>query len=93
MDDFERIPVRVKYIGGVVAPLDLLGDSVIIPGAQWLAPEEVRVNRGLMAESNEKVDEFYSAAISAGARDNISPRARMEYYPGLANIRDENILL
>ena len=27
-------------------------------------------------------DEFYRAAISAGARDNISPRARLEYYPG-----------
>jgi len=35
-----------------------------------------------MAESNGKVDEFYRAAISAGARDNISPRARVEYYPG-----------
>jgi predicted lactoylglutathione lyase len=35
-----------------------------------------------MAESNGKVDEFYGAAISAGARDNISPRARLEYYPG-----------
>ena len=36
----------------------------------------------LMAENNGKVDEFYRAAISAGARDNISPRARVEYYPG-----------
>jgi hypothetical protein len=35
-----------------------------------------------MAETNSKVDEFYTAAISAGARDNISPRARVEYYPG-----------
>jgi predicted lactoylglutathione lyase len=35
-----------------------------------------------MAESNEQVDEFYRTAISAGARDNISPRARVEYYPG-----------
>lgn len=25
-------------------PLDLLGDSVIIPGAQWLAPEELCAN-------------------------------------------------
>jgi hypothetical protein len=25
---------------------------------------------------------FYEAAIAAGARDNISPRARVEYYPG-----------
>jgi predicted lactoylglutathione lyase len=37
---------------------------------------------GFVAENNKKVDEFYRAAISAGARDNISPRARIEYYPG-----------
>jgi|SRR5579872_2188640 len=37
---------------------------------------------GFMAENNGEVDEFYRAAISAGARDNISPRARLEYYPG-----------
>jgi hypothetical protein len=35
-----------------------------------------------MAENNGKVDEFYRVAMSAGARDNISPRARVEYYPG-----------
>jgi len=35
-----------------------------------------------VAENNRKVDEFYEAAMSAGARDNISPRARLEYYPG-----------
>jgi predicted lactoylglutathione lyase len=35
-----------------------------------------------MAENNGKVDEFYRAAISAGARDNILSRARVEYYPG-----------
>ena len=35
-----------------------------------------------VAENENKVDEFYKAAMSAGARDNISPRARMEYYPG-----------
>ena len=35
-----------------------------------------------MAGSNDKVDEFYKAAIAAGAKDNISPRARLEYYPG-----------
>ena len=29
-------------------PLDLLGDSVIIPGAQWLAPEEVCANPSLL---------------------------------------------
>ena len=29
-------------------PLDLLGDPVIIPGAQWLAPEEVCANPSLL---------------------------------------------
>jgi hypothetical protein len=35
-----------------------------------------------MAETNSKVDEFYKAAMAAGAGDNISPRSRVEYYPG-----------
>jgi hypothetical protein len=35
-----------------------------------------------MAENNGKVDEFYRAAMSAGARENISPQARVEYYQG-----------
>lgn len=35
-----------------------------------------------MTETNAKVDEFYRIAIAAGARDKISPRARVEYYPG-----------
>ena len=45
-------------------------------------PDPASIHWGFMAESNEKVDEFYEAAISAGAKDNISPRARVEYYPG-----------
>ena len=45
-------------------------------------PDPASVHWGFMAENNGKVDEFYRAAISAGARDNISPRARVEYYPG-----------
>jgi len=28
------------------------------------------------------VDAFFRAAMEAGARDNISPRARLEYDPG-----------
>ena len=35
-----------------------------------------------MAEDYRKVDEFFKAAMSAGAKDNISPPARLEYYPG-----------
>ena len=40
------------------------------------------IHWGFDAESNANVDEFYKAAMAAGARDNISPRARLEYYPG-----------
>jgi catechol 2,3-dioxygenase-like lactoylglutathione lyase family enzyme len=45
-------------------------------------PDPASIHWGFMAENNGKVDECYRAAISAGARDNISPRAREEYYPG-----------
>ena len=45
-------------------------------------PDPAAIHWGFMAEDEDKVDEFYKAAISAGARDNISPRARLEYYPG-----------
>jgi rhodanese-related sulfurtransferase len=36
-------------------PLDLLGDSVIIPGAQWFAPEEVRANPSLLPKDQDLV--------------------------------------
>jgi len=36
-------------------PLDLLGDSVIIPGAQWFAPEEVRANPSLLPKDRDLV--------------------------------------
>jgi catechol 2,3-dioxygenase-like lactoylglutathione lyase family enzyme len=45
-------------------------------------PDPAAIHWGFMAEDEDKVDEFYKAAISAGARNNISPRARLEYYPG-----------
>jgi hypothetical protein len=45
-------------------------------------PDPAAIHWGFVAENNVKVDEFYKAAMSAGARDNISPRARLEYYPG-----------
>jgi catechol 2,3-dioxygenase-like lactoylglutathione lyase family enzyme len=51
----------------------------------WLKqgpPNPAAIHWGFKAESNNQVDEFYSAAIAAGAKDNISPRARLEYYPG-----------
>ncbi len=36
-------------------PLDLLGDSVIIPGAQWLAPEEVRANPSQLPKERDLI--------------------------------------
>jgi glyoxalase/bleomycin resistance protein/dioxygenase superfamily protein len=45
-------------------------------------PDPTAIHWGFVAENNKKVDEFYAAAMSAGARDHISPRARLEYYPG-----------
>lgn len=51
----------------------------------WLKqgkPDPEAIHWVFMAETNSKVDEFYKAAMAAGARDNISPRSRVEYYPG-----------
>lgn len=48
----------------------------------WLKQGETEpgsIHWGFMAESNSKVDEFYIAAISAGASDTIPPRIRSEY--------------
>jgi rhodanese-related sulfurtransferase len=36
-------------------PLDLLGDSVIIPGAQWIAPDEVRANPSLLPKERDLI--------------------------------------
>src|SRR3984893_297541 len=51
----------------------------------WLKqgkPDPASIHWGFIAENNKAVDAFYKAAIAAGAKDNISPRARLEYYPG-----------
>jgi hypothetical protein len=45
-------------------------------------PDPTAIYCGFVAENENKFHEFYVAAMSAGARDNISPRARLEYYPG-----------
>jgi predicted lactoylglutathione lyase len=45
-------------------------------------PDPSSIHCGFVAENNDQVDAFYKAAMAAGARDNISPRARLEYYPG-----------
>ena len=36
-------------------PLDLLGDSVIIPGAQWIAPDEVCAKPSLLPKESDLV--------------------------------------
>ena len=59
----------------------------------WLkhgAPDPQNIHWGFKADNNTAVDAFYKAAIAAGARDNMSPRARLEYYPGYyaANVFD-----
>lgn len=51
----------------------------------WLkqgTPYPEAIHWGFEADDNEHVDAFYKAAMSAGAKDRISPRARLEYYPG-----------
>jgi rhodanese-related sulfurtransferase len=46
---------RDVIVFDVRLPLDLLGDSVIIPGAQWLAPEEVRANPSLLPKERDLI--------------------------------------
>ncbi len=51
----------------------------------WLKlgkPNPDAIHWGFIADSNKLVDSFYKAALAAGAKDRISPRARLEYYPG-----------
>lgn len=51
----------------------------------WLKeglPNPGAIHWGFKAESQALVDEAYACAMAAGARDNISPRVRLEYYPG-----------
>jgi len=51
----------------------------------WLKqgkPDPASIHWGFVAENKKEVDAFYKAAIAAGAKDRISPRARLEYYPG-----------
>jgi len=50
----------------------------------WLGPDEkvqTPMHIAFLAESREKVDQFYEAAIAAGARDNGKPGVREIYHP------------
>jgi catechol 2,3-dioxygenase-like lactoylglutathione lyase family enzyme len=49
----------------------------------WLkcgVPDPAAVHFAFVATSRAMVDAFYSAAMAAGAQDNISPRIRHEYH-------------
>jgi catechol 2,3-dioxygenase-like lactoylglutathione lyase family enzyme len=51
----------------------------------WLkqgTPVPDAIHWGFQAADNKEVDDFYLAALAAGAKDRISPRVRLEYYPG-----------
>jgi len=45
-------------------------------------PDPAAIHWGFVAANRDEVDEAYQAAMSAGAKDHISPRARLEYDPG-----------
>lgn len=46
------------------------------------------IHWGFRAASDGEVDAFYRAAMAAGARDNISPRARFRHVPAWNITRD-----
>lgn len=81
-------PLKIKFFApfkGENGQPDLWGFGDGEKAFFWLKqgePNPAAIHWGFVAESNRKVDEFYKAAMSAGARDNISPRARLEFYEG-----------
>lgn len=51
----------------------------------WLkqgSPSPEAIHWGFEADNIQQVNTFYEAAMAAGAKDRISPRARLEFYPG-----------
>jgi catechol 2,3-dioxygenase-like lactoylglutathione lyase family enzyme len=81
-------PLKIKYFvpyKGEHGHPDLWGFGDGERAFFWLKhgkPNPAAVHWGFVAESKNKVDEFYKSAMSAGAGDNISPRSRLEYYEG-----------
>ena len=65
--DFERHTITPEALYALLAsdrdvllvdvrqPLDLLGDSVVIPGSKWLSPREVRENPSLLPKDRDLV--------------------------------------
>jgi len=79
-----NITMFLPYKGADGHP-DLLGFGDGQKAFFWLKqgkPDLASIHWGFVAEDNKAVDAFYEAAIASGAKDNISPRARLEYYPG-----------
>jgi catechol 2,3-dioxygenase-like lactoylglutathione lyase family enzyme len=79
-----KIRMFLPYKGADGHP-DLWGFGDSQKAFFWLkhgTPDPASIHWGFMAENSKAVDAFYKAAIAAGATDNISPRARLEYYPG-----------
>ncbi len=81
-------PLNIKFFlpyKGEGGHPDLWGFCDGMQAFFWLQqgkPDPASIHRGFMAESKDEVDEFRRVALSAGAKDNISPRSRVEYYPG-----------
>ena len=81
-------PLGIKFLvpfKGENGHPDLWGFGEDTSSFFWLkqgTPNPDAIHWGFAAPNNEKVDESHKAAIEAGGRDNISPRARLEYYPG-----------
>jgi len=80
-------PLNIKFFlpfTGEDGHPDLWGFGDGKSGFFWITegnPDSAAIHWGFKTEDEKKVDEFYEPAMSSGARDNISPRARLEYYP------------
>lgn len=81
-------PLNIKFFmpfKGENGHPDLWGFGDGQSASFWLKqgnPSPEAIHWGFPADSNALVDAFHAAALAAGAKDNISPRARLEYYPG-----------
>jgi catechol 2,3-dioxygenase-like lactoylglutathione lyase family enzyme len=90
LDFYERSlrPINVVYFmpyEGQNGHPDLWGFGDGNRAFFWLKqgiPGPTGIHWGFDAESKSEVDEFYQAAIAAGAQGNLSPRLRSEYGPG-----------
>ena len=81
-------PVNIRFFlpyKGECGHPDLWGFGDGKRACFWLkkrTPDPGSLHWGFKARNNAQVDASYRAAMAAGAMDNISPRARVEYCPG-----------